>query len=132
MRRFFLAITISAAVAGASQAVPAAAQTGAQQPVPTLGAFLSRANRIPHNALAMVHPQRGRVQREFEAAFLVVAREQHEAEDAGRQPRTCIPERFQFNPISVLNDLNAIPAGRHGMPLTQAVREWAARAYPCR
>lgn len=132
MRSFIVVIVVLTAIVWLGQTPPAAAQSGAQQAAPTLGAFLSRANRIPHNALAMVHPQRGRVQREFEAAFTVVVREQHEAVDAGRPPRTCIPDQFRFNPISVLNELNAIPASRHGMPLTQAVREWAARAYPCR
>lgn len=111
-------------------AMPAAAQDRAPGAMP-LSEFLSRANRIPHNALALAHPQMRPVRREFEAAFGAVRREQHEAREAGRRTGTCIPDRITLDAAELLAQLNAVPASRQGMTTTQALREWAAREYPC-
>ena len=53
------------------------------------------------------------------------------ARAAGRRPAACLPERVSVNPDQLLGRLNAIPAARRNISLTQAIREWMAEEHPC-
>lgn len=123
-------VTVALAALLAASVLTDPAQAGAPGSMP-LSEFLSRANRIPQNAMALVHPQMRPVRREFEAAFGAVIQEQRAAREAGQAPRTCMPNRVNLNPRTLLEQLNAVPAARRNITITQAVREWAAREYPC-
>jgi hypothetical protein len=98
----------------------------------TLDTFVTRANRIPMNATAMLSPEAHRLKGEAERAFTAVGREIRDARSAGRTPPACPPERINMNPRQLLEYLNAIPqARRQRMTVTDGIRSWMASRYPC-
>lgn len=98
----------------------------------TLDAFVTRANRIPLNATAMLRPDAHRLKSEAERAFLAVRGEVQAARAAGRRPPACPPERITLNVRQLLGHLNAIPqARRQRMTVTDGIRDWMAVQYPC-
>jgi hypothetical protein len=104
----------------------------AQAPM-TLDAFVTRANRIPMNATAMLNPDAHRLRSEAERAFRTVGEEIRSARAAGRTPPACPPERMQLNPRQLLDYLNGIPAERRRrMTVTDGIRSWMTSRYPCR
>lgn len=116
-----------AAVAASLVAGSAAAQSGA-----TLESFVTRANRIPLNATAMLRPDAHRLKGEAERAFQAVGREIREARAASQTPPACPPERIELNPRQLLDYLNGIPrARRQRMTVTDGIRSWMASRYPC-
>ena len=97
-----------------------------------LDTFVTRANRIPLNAAAMLMPDAHRLKSEAERAFRAVRVEITEARAAGRTPPACPPERINLNPRQLLDYLNAIPqARRRRMTVTDGIRAWLASRYPC-
>jgi hypothetical protein len=119
--------SLIAAVAVALFAGSAAAQSGG-----TLESFVTRANRIPLNATAMLRPDAHRLKGEAERAFSAVGREIREARAAGRTPPACPPERIDLNPRQLLDYLNGIPqTRRQRMTVTDGIRSWMASRYPC-
>lgn len=120
--RIIAAVAAACLVAGS-----ASAQSGM-----TLESFVTRANRIPMNATAMLRPDAHRLKGEAERAFNAVGREIREARAAGRTPPACPPERIELNPRQMLDHLNAIPqARRQRMTVTDGIRSWMASRYPC-
>ena len=121
--------------AGIVAAVAAAcvlAGSASAQSAMTLESFVTRANRIPLNATAMLRPDAHRLKGEAERAFSAVGREIREARAAGRTPAACPPERIQLNPRQLLDYLNGIPqARRQRMSVTDGIRTWMASRYPC-
>ena len=121
--------------AGIGAAVAAAcvlAGSASAQSAMTLESFVTRANRIPLNATAMLRPDAHRLKGEAERAFNAVGREIREARAAGRTPAACPPERIQLNPRQLLDYLNGIPqARRQRMSVTDGIRTWMASRYPC-
>ena len=121
--------------AGIVAAVAAAcvlAGSASAQSAMTLESFVTRANRIPLNATAMLRPDAHRLKGEAERAFNAVGREIREARAAGRTPAACPPERIQLNPRQLLDYLNGIPqARRQRMSVTDGIRTWMASRYPC-
>ena len=112
--------------AGIVAAVAAAcvlAGSASAQSAMTLESFVTRANRIPLNATAMLRPDAHRLKGEAERAFNAVGREFREARGAGRTPAACPPERIQLNPRQLLDYLNGIPqARRQRMSVTDGIR----------
>ena len=103
------------------------------QPVRTLDAFVTEANRIPLNATAMLRPSARRLADETTTAFRVVRGEIRTAQAAGRAPAACPPEKIQLNPRQLLTFLNAIPQPRRArMSVTDGIRAWMIDRYPCR
>lgn len=116
-----------AALAACLVAGPVAAQSG-----PTLESFVTRANRIPLNATAMLRPDAHRLKGEVERAFGAVRGEVQQARAAGQTPPACPPERISLNPRQLLDYLNGIPqARRQRMSVTDGIRAWMASRYPC-
>ena len=123
MRAGFIAVVAAACMAAGS--------AGAQSAM-TLESFVTRANRIPMNATAMLRPDAHRLKGEAERAFRAVGTEIREARAAGRAPPACPPERIELNPRQLLDHLNGIPqARRQRMTVTDGIRSWMASRYPC-
>ena len=118
-------------VAAVAAACVLAGSASAQSSM-TLESFVTRANRIPLNATAMLRPDAHRLKGEAERAFSAVGREIREARASGRTPAACPPERIQLNPRQLLDFLNGIPqARRQRMSVTDGIRAWMASRYPC-
>ena len=118
---------VAAVAAACVLAGSASAQSGM-----TLESFVTRANRIPLNATAMLRPDAHRLKGEAERAFSAVGREIRQARASGRTPAACPPERIQLNPRQLLDFLNGIPqARRQRMSVTDGIRAWMASRYPC-
>lgn len=94
--------------------------------------FLASAARIPRNPTALLHPATRRLTAEVRAGFTTIRNEQRAAVAAGRSSATCIPDRVAVSAEEVLDRMNAIPAGRRSISVTQALREWMSERYPCR
>lgn len=94
--------------------------------------FLASAARIPRNPTALLHPATGRLTNEVRAGFRTIRDEQRAAVAAGRSSATCVPQRVSFSAGEVLDRMNAVPAGRRSISVTQALREWMIERYPCR
>ncbi|MDI6624541.1 MAG: hypothetical protein QME55_07410 [Brevundimonas sp.] len=93
---------------------------------------MTRANRIPLNATAMLRPDAHRLKGEAERAFNAVGREIRDARAANRTPPACPPENINLNPRQLLDYLNGIPqARRQRMTVTDGIRSWMASRYPC-
>ncbi len=119
--------SLIAAVAACLVAGSAVAQSG-----PTLESFVTRANRIPLNATAMLRPDAHRLKGEVERAFGAVRGEIREARAAGQTPPACPPASIELNPRQLLAYLNGIPqARRQRMSVTDGIRDWMASRYPC-
>jgi len=119
---FFTAVAIACVLAGSAAA----------QSAMTLESFVTRANRIPLNATAMLRPDAHRLKGEAERAFNSVGGEIRAARAAGRSPPACPPERIDLNPRQLLDYLNGIPqTRRQRMTVTDGIRSWMASRYPC-
>ncbi|MBC1181898.1 hypothetical protein HF680_04415 [Brevundimonas sp. WCHBH090558] len=102
------------------------------QSPPTLDEFVTRANRIPLNATAMLRPDAHRLKAEAERSISAVVTEIRQARAAGRAPVACPPDRISMNPRQFLGFLNSIPAARRQrMSVTDGARAWFADRYPC-
>jgi hypothetical protein len=122
MRTAFIAVITAGLVAGAASA----------QSAMTLESFVTRANRIPLNATALLRPDAHRLKGEAERAFRTVGGEIREARATGRTPPACPPERIELNPRQLLDHLNGIPqTRRQRMTVTDGIRSWMASRYPC-
>lgn len=98
----------------------------------TLDDFVTRANRIPLNATAMLRPDAHRLKGEAEQALRAVGNEVRTARAAGRTPPACPPERISLDIRQLLAHLNAIPqARRQRMSVTDGFRDWMGARYPC-
>lgn len=98
----------------------------------TVREFLATADRIPRNPAALLRSDTRLLMNELKTAFQSVRAEQASARAAGRRPATCIPEgKISKSPDAVIERLNAIPAQRRSISVTQAVREWMAEEHPC-
>jgi hypothetical protein len=97
----------------------------------TVQQFLTTADGIPRNPTALLRSDTRRLMTEMRASFTAVRAEEQTARTAGRRPATCLPERVSVNPDRLLGRLNAIPAARRNISLTQAIREWMAEEHPC-
>lgn len=97
----------------------------------TVSQFLATAEGIPRNPTALLRADTRRLMTEMRASFAAIRTEETAARTAGRRPATCLPERVSVNPDQLLGRLNAIPAARRNISLTQAVREWMAEEHPC-
>lgn len=118
---------LSAVLAAFLFAGSAMAQSGM-----TLDDFVTRANRIPMNATAMLRPDAHRLKGEAERALRTVGNEIVTARAAGRTPPACPPERISLDIRQLLAHLNAIPqARRQRMSVTDGFRDWMAARYPC-
>ena len=121
--------------AGIGAAVAAAcvlAGSASAQSAMTLESFVTRANRIPLNATAMLRPDAHRLKGEAERAFRTVGTEIRTARTAGRAPAACPPERIELNVRQLLAFLNGIPeARRERMTVTDGIRAWMRSRYPC-
>lgn len=116
------AVAIACVIAGSATA----------QSAMTLESFVTRANRIPLNATALLRPDAHRLKGEAERAFRTVGGEIREARAAGRTPPACPPERIELNPRQLLDHLNGIPqTRRQRMTVTDGIRSWMASRYPC-
>lgn len=93
--------------------------------------FLTTFDRIPKNATALLRSDTRRLMGEASSAMRTVRREQEEARRAGRTPAHCAPERIRVSSDDILNALRAVPVERRSISVTQALREWLARDYPC-
>lgn len=123
MNRIALVIGLMACLAAGA----ASAQSGM-----TLDDFVTRANRIPLNATAMLRPDAHRLKGEAERAFRTVGTEIREARTAGRAPPACPPERISLDVRQLLAFLNGIPeARRQRMSVTEGIRSWMGSRYPC-
>lgn len=97
-----------------------------------LDAFVTRANRIPLNATAMLRPDAHRLKREAERALGAVIREVRDARAAGRTPPACPTDTISLDPQQLLGHLNSIPqTRRQRMSVTDGMRSWMAARYPC-
>ena len=97
----------------------------------TVRQFLTTADGIPRNPTALLRADTRRLMTEMRASFATVRSEETAARTAGRRPATCLPERVSVNTEQLLGRLNAIPAARRNISLTQAIREWMAEEHPC-
>ena len=97
----------------------------------TVRQFLTTADGIPRNPTALLRADTRRLMTEMRASFAAIRTEETAARTAGRRPATCLPERVSVNPEQLLGRLNAIPAARRNISLTQAIREWMAEEHPC-
>lgn len=97
----------------------------------TVQQFLTTATGIPRNPTALLRSDTRRLMTEMRGAFQAVRSEEAAARAAGRRPAACLPERVSVNPDQLLGRLNAIPAARRNISLTQAIREWMAEEHPC-
>ena len=97
----------------------------------TVQEFLTTVSHIPQNPTALLRSDTRRLIREFETAIRTVRTEQAAAQQAGRQPATCMPAKVSFSPSIILGRFNAIPQARRNISVTQAMREWMADRYPC-
>jgi hypothetical protein len=123
MKKIALIVGVAACLAVG----PAAAQSGM-----TLDDFVTRANRIPLNATAMLRPDAHRLKGEAERGFRTVGTEIREARAAGRAPAACPPERINLDVRQLLAHLNGIPeARRQRMSVTDGIRSWMRSRYPC-
>ena len=120
-------LAFAAALALGLAALPASAQDGRM----TVATVLDTADDIPRNPTAMLRADTRRLLSEVRTATRTVRAEQEAAQAAGRTPRTCMPERVSLDADSLLARLNAIPAGRRNITVTQAIREWMAEEHPC-
>lgn len=120
------------AVVVAVLAVCLFAGTAVAQSGMTLDAFVTRANRIPLNATAMLRPDAHRLKGEAERAFRTVGTEIETARAAGRAPAACPPAQISLNVRQLLAHLNAIPqTRRQRMSVTDGIRDWMTARYPC-
>lgn len=120
------AATFAVAAALALSPLPSAAAAM------TVQEFLTSANRIPRNPMALLRSDTRRLMNEFSGAFKAVRADQAAAKAAGRRSATCIPEgKISLSAEQILNRFNAIPAQRRSISVNQAVREWMAEEYPC-
>lgn len=123
MKKIALVIGLMACLSAGA----ASAQSGM-----TLDDFVTRANRIPLNATAMLRPDAHRLKGEAERAFRTVGNEIRAARTAGRTPPACPPERIELNVRQLLAYLNGIPeARRQRMTVTEGIRSWMGSRYPC-
>ena len=123
MKKFALAIGMAACLAVGS----ASAQSNM-----TLDDFVTRANRIPLNATAMLRPDAHRLKGEVERAFRTVRTEVRDDRAAGHTPPACPPERINLDVRQMLAFLNGIPeARRERMTVTDGIRNWMRSRYPC-
>lgn len=97
----------------------------------TVRQFLTTADGIPRNPTAMLRADTRRLMTEMRTSFATIRADEQAARAAGRRPATCMPERVSVNPERLLGRLNAIPAARRNISLTQALREWMAEEHPC-
>lgn len=122
LRLFTLAVLASACFGSAALA----------QSAMTLDDFVTRANRIPLNATAMLRPDAHRLKGEAERAFRTVGAEVRQARAAGRPSAACPPERMSLDIQQFLRFLNGIPQPRRArMNVPDGVRAWMADRYPC-
>lgn len=122
MFRVIVAALSACLIAGAAQA----------QAAMSLDDFVTRANRIPLNATAMLRPDAHRLKGEAERGFRAVGREIRDARAAGRTPPACPPESISLNPRQLLDFLNGVPqTRRQRMTVTDGIRSWMASRYPC-
>ena len=118
MRLLILALALTASlIATAAQAM-------------SVQEFLITANGIPQNPTALLRADTRRLIGEVRGAMRTLRAEQTAAKAAGR-PTTCIPEEVRLSPDAILARLNALPAARRSISVTQAMREWMAERYPC-
>ena len=123
MKKIALVIGLMACLAAGA----ASAQSGM-----TLDDFVTRANRIPLNATAMLRPDAHRLKGEAERAFRTVGNVIRLARTAGRAPPACPPERISLDVRQLLAFLNGIPeARRQRMSVTEGIRSWMGSRYPC-
>ena len=97
----------------------------------TVHQFLTTADGIPRNPTALLRADTRRLMTEMRGSFAAIRAEETAARSAGRRPAACLPERVSINPEQLLGRLNAIPAARRNISLTQALREWMAEEHPC-
>tara|TARA_R110002051_G_scaffold17017_1_gene50443 strand:+ start:31 stop:405 length:375 start_codon:yes stop_codon:yes gene_type:complete len=105
--------------------------TGASARDMTVRQFLTTADSIPRNPTAMLRADTRRLMTEVRSSFAAVRTDERAARAAGRRPAACMPDRVSVNPDQLLGRLNAIPAARRNISLTQAIREWMAEEHPC-
>lgn len=98
----------------------------------TVQQFMTIADRIPHNPLAILRPDTRQLIGEVKQAVLTVKAEQASAIQAGRRPATCIPPSGTgITAPTLLARFKSLPASRRQDSITQAVRDWMAERYPC-
>ncbi|HZV84702.1 MAG TPA: hypothetical protein VFF48_06920 [Brevundimonas sp.] len=97
----------------------------------TVQEFLTTAAGIPRNPTALLRSDTRRLMNEVKGGFATLRREQDAARAAGRAPATCMPERVSVDADQLLARLNAIPAARRNISVTQALREWMTARFPC-
>ncbi|MGO4410395.1 MULTISPECIES: hypothetical protein [unclassified Brevundimonas] len=98
----------------------------------TVQQFMTIADRIPHNPLAILRPDTHQLIGEVKQAVLTVKAEQASAIQAGRRPATCIPPSGTgITAQTLMARFNSLPASRRQDSITQAVRDWMAERYPC-
>lgn len=125
MRALVFTLTVALALTSLTPGLARAQEMTVQQ-------FLTRTERIPRNPLALLSPDVGRLKRVYEQALSTVYREQMLAQREGRRPATCIPSSFSMSDTEALGYFNAIPRQRReAMTVTQGVRGWMARRFPC-
>lgn len=116
----------------AAVALVAVLWTGADESM-TVREFLAAADRIPRNPSAVLRSDTRRLIDEVTGAVADLKEEEAAALAAGRRPAHCIPPRGTgISTEPLLDRFNAIPAGRRGISVTQALREWMAERHPCR
>ncbi|CAN5174968.1 hypothetical protein BH10PSE2_BH10PSE2_08010 [soil metagenome] len=95
--------------------------------------FLSTAAHVPHNPTALLRPDARRLMGEIQGAFATLKTERETAVAAHRQPAYCPPvgQHARISADDILARLNAVPASRRSISVTQAMREWMAERYPC-
>lgn len=93
--------------------------------------FLTAAARIPRNPTALLRSDTRRLKAAVDGAFRTIRTEQAAARQAGRTPATCMPERVSISVDALLARLNAVPAPRRSISVTQAIREWMIEQHPC-
>ena len=98
----------------------------------TVQQFMTIAQRIPHNATALLRPDTHQLIGEVKQAVLTVKSEQASAIRAGQHPATCIPPSGTgITARTLIARFNSLPADRRQDSITQAVRDWMAERYPC-